>query len=84
MALYRSGGLWFCSVCCTRWAWAAGDDVRYISDQLRINVREGPGLDYPVRTTLLTGARFTVVGGATGSESAGRTVKVATPAVHRR
>ena len=63
MALYRSGGLMvLLSVLLgPAGAWAAGEDVRYISDQLRINVREGPGLDYPVRTTLLTGARFTVV-----------------------
>ena len=63
MALYRSGGLMvLLSVLLgPSGAWAAGEDVRYVSDQLRIEVREGPGLDYPVRTTLLTGARFTVV-----------------------
>ena len=42
-------------------AWAAAEDVRYVSDQLRIEVREGPGLDYPVLTTLVTGARVAVV-----------------------
>jgi SH3 domain protein len=40
---------------------AAETPVRYVSDQLRIEVREGPGMDYPVQTTLVTGARFAVL-----------------------
>ncbi|GEM_PF-3000804 len=40
---------------------AAEAPVRYVSDQLRIEVREGPGMDYPVQTTLVTGARFSVL-----------------------
>lgn len=63
MALHRSGGLFLLAgvLLGPAGAWAADEDVRYVSDQLRIEVREGPGLDYPVLTTLLTGARFTVV-----------------------
>lgn len=63
MALHRSWGLFLLvSVLLgASGAWAADDNVRYVSDQLRIEVREGPGLDYPVLTTLLTGARFAVL-----------------------
>jgi len=63
MALLRSGGLILLVslLLGPAGAWAAGEDVRYVSDQLRIEVREGPGLDYPVLTTLVTGARFAVV-----------------------
>jgi SH3 domain protein len=63
MALHRAGGLilLISMLLGSAGAWAADDNVRYVSDQLRIEVREGPGLDYPVLTTLLTGARFAVV-----------------------